>query len=157
MSQGLATQAGNTHLSHQSFIYITAAMMQLLAKLERNGTQSVPLSPAGQRGQRGEGDWCRDKVLRTRQPQTSSFCPPCQTSPQCSSSSHRHHGDPSPGEGWLCWCEWCWGKNPPGPGPTPAHPWKPPWQLEEPSSTHAIHLGNCTLLFQHHGCQRGKY
>lgn len=34
-------------------------------------------------------------VLRT-QFQTSSSCPPCQTSPQCSSSSHRHHADPSP-------------------------------------------------------------
>lgn len=58
MSRGLATQAGNTHLSHQSFIYITAATMQLFAKLERNGTQSVPLSPVGQRGQRGEEGRC---------------------------------------------------------------------------------------------------
>lgn len=60
MSRGLATQAGNTHLSHQSFIYITAAMMQLLAQLERNGTQPESLSPAGQWGQGGEQDRCGD-------------------------------------------------------------------------------------------------
>lgn len=38
-------------------------------------------------------------VLRTRRPQTSSSCPPCQISPQCSSSSHPHRGGPSPAEG----------------------------------------------------------
>lgn len=43
-------------------------------------------------------------------------------------------------EGWLHWCERCQGKDPPGPAPTPVHPWKPSCQLEEPSSTHAIHL-----------------
>lgn len=43
-------------------------------------------------------------------------------------------------EGWLHWCEWCQGQDPPGTGPTSVHPWKPPYQLEEPSSTHAIHL-----------------
>lgn len=32
------------------------------------------------------------------------------------------------------------GKNPSSLGPTPVHPWKPPCQLEEHSSTHAIHL-----------------
>lgn len=40
-------------------------------------------------------------VLRTLQPQTSSSCPPCRISPQCSSSSHPHHEGPSPAEGRI--------------------------------------------------------
>lgn len=50
-------KAGDTHLSHQSFIYTAAARMQLFAKPERNGTQSVPLSPGGTAGTGGGRGW----------------------------------------------------------------------------------------------------
>lgn len=48
-------QAGNTRLSRQSFIYTAAARTQLFTKPERNGTQSVPLSPRGMAGTGGSG------------------------------------------------------------------------------------------------------
>lgn len=55
-------KAGDTHLSRQSFIYTAAARMQLFAKPERNGTQSVPLSPGGTAGTGGG----RGRVWRGR-------------------------------------------------------------------------------------------
>lgn len=42
-------------------------------------------------------------VLRTRRPRTSSSCPPCRTSPRCSSSSRPHRGGLSPAGGMGTW------------------------------------------------------
>lgn len=157
--QGPAPQAGDTRLSRQSFIYTAAARKQLFAKPERNSTQWVPLNP-GDGGDRRE--WrmgVERQVLRTRQPQTSSSCPPCQTSLRCSSSSHQHHGGPSPGGGMGVWVQ----AVPQGArthlGGTlhPSTHGKPHVSYKNPVSFMSYIFLGCTLLFQYHGCQRRQY